>query len=195
MFPFSFSLSHTLTVFLSIFWTAPPVEALSFLCFALFGTYTQWPRMALYFSSTHKAEWPLFSFFSSLSVLACLTRLSHCPRKWHANFGTLLIKRSQTSPCFGHFSLNGNNLHWRLLEQAQEGALTMHVGWTHTIRHPTISPSNPLRRRSSTQVFNQSSCRPTRHKALASLLTQPWSTCQLDFYLCEFSLIQITVVQ
>ena len=167
----------------------------SHLCFALSGTHTQWPRMALCFSSAHKAEWPLFFFFSSLSVSGCLTRLSHCPRKWHADFGTLLIKRSQTSPCFGHFSINGKNLLWRLLEQAYEWALTMHVGWTHMVRHPTISPSNPLRRRSSTQVFNQSSCRPTRHKALASLLTQLWFTCQLNFHLCESSLIQMTVVQ
>ena len=93
MSPFSFLLSHTLTVFLSIFRTAPPTEALSFLCFALSGTHIQkWPRKALSFSFAHKVEWPLFSFFSSFVSFS----VSHTPKSVPKKNGMLTLE---------HFSL------------------------------------------------------------------------------------------
>ena len=97
---FSFSLSHTLTMFLSIFQTAPPAEALSFLCLLSLKLSPKWPRRALCFSSAHnKAEWPLLSFF-----FCCVSfNMSHTPKslpkEMAADFGALLIKRSQTFPC------------------------------------------------------------------------------------------------
>ena len=66
---FSFSLTHTLTVFLSISSHGLHLSKwlnISF-CFALSGTHTHWPNVPFFF---------LFFF----SVSACLTRLSHCPR-------------------------------------------------------------------------------------------------------------------
>ena len=99
--------------------------------------------MAICFSFAHKAEWPLFSFFSSLSVSACLSRLSHCPRKWHADFGTLFVKRSQTSTCFGHFSINGKASYEDFLKQAHKWALTnMCDGIWGCHMHPTKERSN-----------------------------------------------------
>ena len=83
MSPFSFSLSHSLCF--SLFFGLHLQLKLSLFCVLLSLELTQWPRMALCFSSAHRAEWPLFSFFSSMSVSACLTRLSHCPRKWLAD--------------------------------------------------------------------------------------------------------------
>ena len=136
-----------------------------------------------------------FAFLLFYSVSFSVSHMpKSLPKEMATDFGTLLIEKSDLSMLWS-LLIKWKNLHWRLLEQAHEWALIVHVGWTHTVRHPTISPFNPLRRRSSTQVFNQSSCRPTRHKALASLLTQPWFTCQLNFHLCESSLIQMTVVQ
>ena len=89
--------SLTLSLCFSLFFGLHLQLKLSLFCvFAFFGTHNQWPRKTLGFSSAHKAEWPLFSFFSFLPVSACLTRLSHCPRKMAADFGTLLIMRSQT---------------------------------------------------------------------------------------------------
>ena len=92
MSPFSFSLSHTLTVFFSIFLDyTSQAETLSFLCFLLSLELTQnGQKMALYFLQLPLRPNGLCFFFSFPS--ACPTRLA-----------SLLIKRSQTSPMLWSF--------------------------------------------------------------------------------------------
>ena len=110
---FSFSLTHTLTLFLSISSHGLHFSKWLFVFCSLWNSHTIWPNCtlasALCFSSAHnKAEWPLLSFFFcsvSFNVSHTVTRLSHCPRKWQLTLEHFSL-RSQTSPCFAHFSLN-----------------------------------------------------------------------------------------
>ena len=103
--PFSFSLTHTLTLFLSISSHGLHLsKCLNIsLCFALSGTHTQYGQIALLlqlsvFASAHnKAEWPLLSsFFCSISFSVSHTPKS-LPKEMAADFGTLLIKKSDLS--------------------------------------------------------------------------------------------------
>ena len=152
---FSFSLSHTLTVFLSIFtWTAPP-QAKALTC--VFLTMAEWlsyfsslflhqlfpqGRMTLYlcFSSLLKAEWYLFSFFSSLQFSACSTCLSQVSLRDMASLHQLCIK-----PKVDFVGLRRQAHKWALRKVCWD--------WGCQV-HPIISPSSTLRKRSSTQVFN-----------------------------------------
>ena len=134
--------SLTLSLFLSIFRTAPPAEALSFLCFALSRTHTQ----------LHSCFSSLFCFSSQQGRMAfafllfCFVSFSvshtpkSLPKEMAANFGTLLIEKLDLSMLWS-LLIKWKNLHWRLLEQAHEWALTVHVGWTHTVRHTTLTLS------------------------------------------------------
>ena len=94
MSPFSFSLSHTLTVFLSIFRTAPPAEALSFLCFTLSGTHTQWLKKGSQFQPCSQGR---MAFVFLLFFFCQFQRVSHALVTAQGN-GMLTLE---------HFSLNG----------------------------------------------------------------------------------------
>ena len=104
---FSFSLSHTLIVFLFIFIRAAPPQAETLTC--VFLTMTEWisyfrslfllklfPQgrmtLCLCFSSLLKAEWPLFSVFTSLQFSACPTRLNQVSSRDVASLHQLFIK-------------------------------------------------------------------------------------------------------
>ena len=162
--PFSFSLTHTLTVFLSI--SSHELHLSKWLnislCFALSGTHTHWPNMALclFCFSPLQGRMAFASFFSFSST---------CPTR----FATLLNKRSQTMlfaspnflPSFNRLDMLQSSLIKRhgwledFWNQAHKWALTRHVGskWAGLYGchvHPTISPSSTLWRRSSTQVFS-----------------------------------------
>ena len=126
----------------------------SHLCFSHNG------RMLSVFFSTQQGRMAFASFFSFSST---------CP----TCFATLLNKRSQTMffaslnflSSFSLLDMLQSSLvkrHDRLEDfwnQAHNWALTRHVGskWAGLQgchMHPTISPSNTLRRRSSTQVLS-----------------------------------------
>ena len=78
MSPYSFSLSHTLTVYLSQFWTAPLKLSSPLYVFLFNLLELNSLKLSLFASASHKAEWPQFSFFSSFSVSTCPTRLRGC---------------------------------------------------------------------------------------------------------------------
>ena len=112
---FFFTHSHSHFISLYFFTRTAPLKMAQYLfvfC-SLWNSHTIWPNCtlasALCFSSAHnKAEWPLLSFFFcsvSFNVSHTVTRLSHCPRKWQLSLEHFSL-RSQTSPCFAHFSLN-----------------------------------------------------------------------------------------
>ena len=104
MYLFSFSLSHMLTMFLSIFSDCISQLKLSLFCVLLSLELTQIGRIWLAllalcfcFSSLLSAQGRMASvfFLSFFLVSACPTRLT-----------TLLFKISQTPSCFSHFSIN-----------------------------------------------------------------------------------------
>ena len=106
MSPFSFSLSHTLTVFLSIFRTTPPIEALSFLCFCFLWNSQPMAKKGSRFQLCSQGRMAfvfLLFFFASFSV-------SHTPKSLPKENGSWLWNTSHYEksdlPCFGHFSIN-----------------------------------------------------------------------------------------
>ena len=96
---------HTLSLFLSIFTRTASLHAGTFTW--IFLTMTEWlsyfgsltsafPQdlmtLCLCFSPLLKAEWSLFSFFSSLQFSACPTRLSQVSLRDMASLHQLVIK-------------------------------------------------------------------------------------------------------
>ena len=133
VFFFFFTLSHSHSVSLYLFTRTAPLKMAEY----LFVFCSLWNAHTL-------AECPFFLSFLLFSFSMSHTPKS-LPKKWQADFesfASLLIKWK------AEFEDSWN--------QAHKWALTRHgkqVGWTHTVRHPTISPSSPLWRRSSTQLF------------------------------------------
>ena len=155
MSPFSFSLSHTLTVFVSIFRTAPPAEALSFLCFCSLWNSQPMAKKGSRFQLCSQGRMAfvfLLFFFASFSM-------SHTPKSLPKENGSWLWNTSHYEksdlPCFGHFSINEKACFedfWnKLINELWQGKWAGRKG-CHM--HPKISPSSTLQKRSSTQIFN-----------------------------------------
>ena len=140
MFPFSFSISHSLTVFLSIFRTAPLGWSSLFSVFYSLSnsrTHTKIGRTALCASALHSRP----NGLCFLSFLLFSFSVSH--KEWHADFGSfasLLVERSQTFPCMLSFALNQRADFVGLRRQPHKWALTRVASkWAVPTRclHPT----------------------------------------------------------
>ena len=144
MSPFSFSLSHTLTMFLSIFLDCTSqAKALSFLCFSLSETHTkmvEWLSVLLQLPIRPNG---LCFLFSSFLFLQCVPHALH-------HFSLIEVK---PLPCFGHFSINERASledFWNKLINELWQMCVLESKECHM--HPTISLSNTLRK----EIFNPS---------------------------------------
>ena len=137
---FFFSLSHTLTLFLSISSHGLHLLELKALtCVSL--TMAEW--LSLLQLSTQGRMASVFFPFVLFSFSASHTPET-LPKEWHTNFGSLaslLIKRSKTYPCMLSFALNQRADFVGLRRQAHKWALTRVASkWAGPTRwlHPTV---------------------------------------------------------
>ena len=99
--------SLTLSLCFSLFFRLHlSAEAFSFVLLAHSGTHTKMAE-TLCASAHHKAEWPLLLSFLFLQGRMAFASFFSFSSAYPTRLATLLIKRSQTSSCFGHYPRNG----------------------------------------------------------------------------------------